>query len=331
MNKVCFIVPYFGTLPNYFQLFLESCSVNKDYEWLIITDDQQEYSYPENVKRVVMSFEELKKIVSSKFDFKINLKNPRKLCDYKPAYGFIFEDYLKEYEYWGHCDIDTIMGKLDDFLPPLLEKNYDKLFTLGHFILYKNSKENNRRFMKSFGGQCLYKQSFQTDSITTFDETYGNDKNVNSIFVKDGAKVYEKDLSFNVNLYISRFTQIIYANKHYITLKSPSKILFIWDKNGLKYFYINKGNLQSKEVMYIHLQQRKMKVSKKMIYDNEPFAIIPNTFYSLKDKIPKTVNDFYKLKKNALSFQREKVFLKWKWFGLKKKVLNFFNKTDCKK
>lgn len=325
MKKVCFIVPYFGTLPNYFQLFLESCSINKDYEWLIITNDQRKFCYPKNVKRVIMSFEELKKTISSKFSFKINLNTPRKLCDYKPAYGFIFENYLREYEYWGHCDIDTIMGKLDDFLPPLLKNQYDKIFTLGHFILYKNTKENNRIFMKNFRGQSLYKESFQTDSITTFDETYGDDNNVNSIFVENGAKVYEKDLSFNVDLYISKFTQIIYDNKQYVVLKHPSKILFIWSENGLKYFYIDKGKLQTKEVMYIHLQQRKMKVSRKMVYNNTSFSIIPNEFYPIQNQIPKNVNDFYKLKRNSLSFQREKIFIKWKWFGLKRKILIFLN------
>lgn len=324
MKKVCFIVPYFGELPNYFQLFLESCSINENYEWLIITDDQYQYNYPKNVRRIVMSFEELRTMVSSKFDFKISLDTPRKLCDYKPAYGFIFEKYLDGYEYWGHCDIDTIMGNLDNFLPPLLEKKYDKIFTLGHFILYKNSKENNRRFMKSFKGCYLYKQSFQTDDITTFDETYGNDNNVNSVFIENGAKVYEKDLSFNVNLYISRFTRIVYSNKQYITLKYPLKILFIWSKNGLRYFYVENNKLKSKKVMYIHLQQRKMKINRNLRYNDSPFAIIPNEFYSLNGKIPVSVDDFYKLKRNAFSFQREKMFFKWKWFGLKKKIKALF-------
>ena len=42
----------------------------------------------------------------------VTLDRPYKLCDFKPAYGFIFGEYLKEYDYWGHCDIDIVWGDL---------------------------------------------------------------------------------------------------------------------------------------------------------------------------------------------------------------------------
>ena len=35
MEKVVFIIPYFGKFNNYFQLFLNSCAYNKKFEWLI--------------------------------------------------------------------------------------------------------------------------------------------------------------------------------------------------------------------------------------------------------------------------------------------------------
>lgn len=77
-----------------------------------------------------MTFDELKEKIQSKFGFGIKITEPHKLCDYKPAYGYIFEDYLKEADYWGHCDIDTILGNLDKFLGDLLNQNYAKLFAL---------------------------------------------------------------------------------------------------------------------------------------------------------------------------------------------------------
>ena len=52
--KVALIVLYFGKLPNYFSLFLKSCEVNKDFTWLIFTDDETEFNYPENVKKIDM-------------------------------------------------------------------------------------------------------------------------------------------------------------------------------------------------------------------------------------------------------------------------------------
>lgn len=36
--KVCFIIPYFGKLPDYFRVFLKSCSYNKRFQWLLVTD-----------------------------------------------------------------------------------------------------------------------------------------------------------------------------------------------------------------------------------------------------------------------------------------------------
>lgn len=60
-RKVNFIIPYFGTFPNYMQLFLNSCATNKSFQWTIITDNYTVYNYPNNVKIVYTTFEELKK------------------------------------------------------------------------------------------------------------------------------------------------------------------------------------------------------------------------------------------------------------------------------
>lgn len=91
MKKCCFIIPYFGKLPNYFQLFLKSCEYNPDFNWILFTDDYYKFNYPQNVKVVYTSFEKLRKRVAEKFDFPISLEKPYKLCDYKPAYGYLFE------------------------------------------------------------------------------------------------------------------------------------------------------------------------------------------------------------------------------------------------
>ena len=139
MKKCCFIIPYFGNFPNYFQQFLNSCKTNQDYDWLIITDNVENYNYPKNVKKIKMSFPQLRDLIQSKFDFQIALEKPFKLCDYRPAFGYIFTDFLSDYKWWGHCDIDTLMGDLNDFITDDMLIEYDKLFTLGHFIMYKNN------------------------------------------------------------------------------------------------------------------------------------------------------------------------------------------------
>ena len=48
MKKCCFIIPYYGKLPNYFNVFLKTCEKNIDYNWLIFTDDTDKYNLPPN-------------------------------------------------------------------------------------------------------------------------------------------------------------------------------------------------------------------------------------------------------------------------------------------
>ena len=96
-SKVTFLIPYFGKLPNYFDLFLKSCKYNGGgYRWIVFTDDKTIHNWPDNVSCVFMTFDELKERIQSKFDFEIKITEPHKLCDYKPAYGYIFEEYLED-------------------------------------------------------------------------------------------------------------------------------------------------------------------------------------------------------------------------------------------
>ena len=59
MKSICYIVPYFGKLPNNFQLWLNSCSTNNTIDWIIFTNDKTYYNYPENVKVNYCEFEEV--------------------------------------------------------------------------------------------------------------------------------------------------------------------------------------------------------------------------------------------------------------------------------
>lgn len=61
MKKCCFIIPYFGKLPNYFPVFLKSCKENLEFNWLLLTDDKSSYDYPPNFEVIYINFEELKK------------------------------------------------------------------------------------------------------------------------------------------------------------------------------------------------------------------------------------------------------------------------------
>ena len=68
MYKIIYINLYFGSLPNNFQLYLKSCKYNSTVDWLIFTDDNTEYDYPENVKVKYTSFDKISKLIARNFD-----------------------------------------------------------------------------------------------------------------------------------------------------------------------------------------------------------------------------------------------------------------------
>lgn len=286
MKKCVFIVPYFGKLPGYFPLFLRSCERNPSFDWLIITNDITEYNYPQNVRVMKSSFSDFKKLIQSKFDFQIELNSVQKLCDYKPVYGYLLEDKIANYEYWGYCDLDVIFGDLSYYLDKLLIKGYDKLFELGHLTIFKNNKLNNRLFMKPLNGKAIYKWCFKNKNVTTFDEVYGNNPDVNDIFLSYGKKVYRKNFSFDIQPGLIGFqnANYDYESQKYLYEKNYWQKVCTWENGKIYRYYITKSNLRRSQYIYVHLQDRKMSWDKRCL-NCEKWLIIPNRIMPLKKKI----------------------------------------------
>lgn len=318
-NKVTFFVPYFGKLPNYFDLFLKSCEFNKDYSWVVFTDDTTVRRWPSNVLQVVMSFEELKEKIQSKFEFGIKIIEPHKLCDYKPAYGYIFEEYLNESEYWGHCDIDTILGNLGVFLDELLAQGFDKLFCLGHMEIYKNTYDNNRMFMLPVAGRSWYIESFSSEKTTVFDESGSGEENINTIYKIYNKKLFTEDLSMNCSVIPTRFVKVTYCdnNNSFVTEESKDA-LYIFNKGDLYRLYRKGEKIVREDFLYIHLQLRKMKVNDSVL-GMSCFKILENQFALIEDETvlhPRSesvsTNEFESIKRHAFSLRFFQLQLKWK-------------------
>lgn len=288
MKTACFIIPYFGHFPNYFKLFLKTCGYNKKFNWLIFTDNSINFGIPSNVRFVHMTFDELREIIQSKFEFSISLDFPYKLCDYKPAYGYIFENYLKEYLFWGHCDIDVLMGDLSSYLTNEILDKYDKLFCMGHCTLYKNNPEINRGFMLPLNGRKVYKDAFTKDYIYVFDEECRTKDNVNRIFKKNGFAVYEEDLSLNFSIFKNKFYRTKYIgfdNKaNGFIVESDRTKLVTWESGHIFRYILKQGMLCKEEFMYLHLQERHMKFDEKLL-EYSSIKIIPDSFLPLSNRI----------------------------------------------
>ena len=317
--KTLLILPYFGTLPNYFDLYLHTVKTNPSIDWLLMTDDQTPRDFPSNMKVVNMEWDEAKQHLQSKFDFEINLERQHKLCDFKPAYGYIFENYVNRYDYWGHCDPDIIWGKFDHFIDYRKLSGFDKIFILGHLTLYRNTPENNRRFMSTLDGQLKYREVYSNLLGYAFDEKFGG--SVNNIFIEHGWPMFTENFSADIDPYHTNFRLSILdvaSGKYH--LDKVTEQIFTWENGQVFRHYLNGKELVREEFLYTHLQKRNMEVNFSKPYPQR-FLINPKSFDSLDEDITADNfkkhfkkywfnNQFFKIKYNSLKFR-----LKYKVYG----------------
>ena len=78
--------------------------------------------------------------------------NAYKLCDIKPALGFIHEERVVDYDFWAFGDIDLVFGQLRDYFDNERLARFDFLSTherrvSGHLCLVRNTKKMREAFM----------------------------------------------------------------------------------------------------------------------------------------------------------------------------------------
>lgn len=173
LYKIAIIICYSGKLPWYFSLFIHSCKFNPTVNFFIITDNVSiRYPIPDNVSIQFKSLTEISTIASKRLNFSVDIKSPYKLCDFKPAYGYIFSELIEGYDFWGWGDIDVIYGNIRNFITDELLDNYDILsvrhdFLNGYFQILKN----NDKMITLFTNSKDYRKVFTSDINYCFDET----------------------------------------------------------------------------------------------------------------------------------------------------------------
>lgn len=287
-NRVVIIIPYFGKFPNYFNFWLKSALENKDFDFLFFTDNTNYQTY-RNIKFIHMSFENFKKILQSKVEFKINLYEPYKICDYRPLFGEALQQYINGYEFWGFGDVDLILGKLDNFITPSILNKYDKIYDLGHLTLLRNISKCNSlwRVKHHIPNAYRYDEAFKTKCACHFDEMFG---------LTEIAKFKKIKTYHSID-----FADIDRSKFNFFMIGRQNKVrqgLFEWKGGILKYYYLD-NNIYNEEVAYAHFQKRPMEVvnPKKNI---SQFLMIPNKIISnanhlsyLKNVKVKKIYSFY--------------------------------------
>lgn len=116
--SICFVIPYFGRWPFWMPLFLESCRLNSDIDWLLFSDCGEPEHLPPNVRIEPIDYASYCAWVSQRLGIPFAPANPYKLCDLKPALGYIHEDRLRGYDFWAFGDLDVLYGRLREYFTP---------------------------------------------------------------------------------------------------------------------------------------------------------------------------------------------------------------------
>lgn len=143
-KEIALIIPYFGTFPEWFDLYLLSCSRNIRVDFYFFTDCEIPGTTYDNTFFIPTTYESYCDRISKILRINFHPTSPYKLCDLKPFYGIIHKDVISHYLFWGFGDIDLIYGDLNTIINHNNLSKYDILTThtnriAGHFTIMRAS------------------------------------------------------------------------------------------------------------------------------------------------------------------------------------------------
>ncbi len=270
-SSIALVNVWMGELPEYFKPWLISAAGNPTIDFFVFTNAVNVPATPANVHLIPCTFEEVKERIQARFDFEICLDRTYKLCDYKPSYGEAFSDHLKDYDFWGYCDLDLIWGNIRKYVTEDILKANERVFGRGHFTLMKNTPEVNAYYRTlSYPGTLDYKTVYTTGRSYAYDEYAEHNGGGTSIIMqKCGIPLYENDdLGRVADQFGARFR-----------IPSIGTFYVEYDKGNI---YLKRGSRVLKENMYYHYHERKKIMKLEGTFDWEKddvfYYISPGTF-----------------------------------------------------
>jgi hypothetical protein len=268
-------VVYFGSFPNYFQLYLDSVKANADvFRIILISDiDLSKYNIPTNVIHFNMSLNDVRERAQMFFlksylqivPLSEIIKKPYKLCDFRPIYHILFADIyqtlkLDESDYIGWTDIDMIHGKLSTFLD--LKQNYSLIGIQGHFTAIKNQDKYVN---------CYKDMKYLLDDLMDDKPRYVDENVFEDIVMEKFKSELNMFKMYNYHCDIS-------PGKLELTMAGRDKEIIEYlhyekSSGKLTIHFVN-GHIQ--ETSYCHLQKRVMSVEFETYKDS--YYIKSNTF-----------------------------------------------------
>lgn len=286
-QKVVILLPYFGKWPSYFNLFLKGCENNPEYHFLFFTDCPIPNTIIQNVKYIPFSLTEFSHLASQKLELNLKVEKAYKLCDYRPAFGKIFEDYINKYDYWGYGDIDLIYGDLSSYIKPKLDKQIDVIsnrseILSGSLTLLRNTDYINNLFLSS----PTYLEKIQLSENYGLDETAFD----HSSFIGNSK----------LNLPKYSFTYMIANEAHLGNLTASFESTCEEELKPNDYVHYRNGKLtfNNKSLSYYHYVCNKNKLEYHLPeWDTVPlFFFIRNTgFYKHNENLKTSFIHYYRI------------------------------------
>jgi len=283
VKKIVLFMPYMGPLPENFPLWVKSCGGNPTIDWVLLTDRDVDIPLPPNVRHVRTGLEELRARFSERLGFSVTLDRPYKLVDYKPAYGYLFEDMTVGYDFWGHCDMDVVFGDIRAYFTDEILDAYDKIQERGHLSIYRNTERINRLFMEPCEGVVDYRKVYTDPYIYCYDEFRGIWRQCQ---VK-GIPYTDIDNLAAIHPFRGAFME---------SLSGRSGIVIYWERGKTYMAYMEQGELETQEIMYVHFRKRPMAAPDFDVDKAEAFFLVPNTFLPKKPG-PLGKQEFRKMRK----------------------------------
>ena len=132
--KVAQIIPYFGKWPEWIELYFYSCGRNPMVDFIFYTDCPLPKHRYKNTIFHQCSYEDYCQLLSEKLEISYENPHPYKLTDLKPFIGFIHQEELRDYDFWGMGDLDLVYGNLSMIINDSNMDRYDVITTHNYHI-----------------------------------------------------------------------------------------------------------------------------------------------------------------------------------------------------
>lgn len=146
-HRCVILVPYFGRWPAWMPAFLRTCAGNPDVQWVFFTDCEPPPASPPNVRYEPITLAEMNLRATERLGMPVR-KQLYSQSDLRPAFGEIFAEFTRGFDFWGHCDIDVLWGRIRHFITDEILGAHDIVTSrrhavAGHFALFRNNDAVN--------------------------------------------------------------------------------------------------------------------------------------------------------------------------------------------